>query len=79
MSSEPDAQPDRPDARAESEDFVEPSGRWARAQNNLCVPGVLVRLAGSDPHHIPERLTIYTVDRHTDPGARMGQRARRAA
>ena len=71
MSSEPDAQPDGPDADAEVEESVEPSGRWARARNSLRVPGVLVRLARRDPHHIPERLTIYTVDRHAD-GARVG-------
>jgi len=71
MSSESDAQPDGPDARAEVEDSVELSGLWARVRNSLRVPGVLVRLARRDPHHIPERLTIYTVDRHAE-GARVG-------
>jgi len=79
MSSEPDAQPDGPDTRAEVDDSVEPSGRWARARNSLRVPGVLVRLARRDPHHIPERLTIYTVDRHADPAREWAQRARDAA
>jgi hypothetical protein len=73
MRSEPDAQPDGPDgpdADAEVQESVEPSGLWARARNSLRVPGVLVRLAKRDPHHIPEQLTIYTVDRHAD-GARV--------
>ena len=65
MSSEPDAQqPDGPDVDVEG--AVEPSGRWARARQSLRVPGVLVRLARRDPHHIPERLTIYEVDRQAD-------------
>ena len=49
-----------------------------RAQS-LRVPGVLVRLAKRDPHHIPERLTIYTVDRHADEARVWAQRARDAA
>ena len=71
MSSEPDAkQPDDLDAGPELEQSVEPSGPWARARQSLRVPGVLVRLARRDPHHIPERLTIYEVDRQAD-GARV--------
>ena len=71
MRSEPDARPDEPDgtdadADAEAQESVERSGLWARARQSLRVPGVLVRLAKRDPHHIPERLTIYTVDRHAD-------------
>ena len=57
LSSEPDAQPGRPDGDVEGS--FEPSGLWARARNSLRVPGALVRLARRDPHHIPERLTIY--------------------
>ena len=79
MSSEPDAQPGGPDVDAEVEESVEPSGRWARARQSLRVPGVLVRLAKRDPHHIPERLTIYTVDRHADEARDWAQRARDAA
>ena len=80
MSSEPDAQqPDGPDAGAEVEESVEPSGRWARARQSLRVPGVLVRLARRDPHHIPERLTIYEVDRQADGARVWAQRARDAA
>jgi len=58
MRSDPDAQPDGPDADADGQEPVEPSGFWARARQSLRVPGVLVRLAKRDPHHIPERLTI---------------------
>lgn len=71
MSRDPGAEPEGPDARSEVDDSVEPSGLWARARNSLRIPGVLVRLARRDPHRIPERLTIYTVDRHAD-GARVG-------
>ena len=77
MSSEPDAQPGEPDVDVEGS--VDPSGRWARARQSLRVPGVLVRLAKRDPHHIPERLTIYTVDRHADEARDWAQRARDAA
>lgn len=78
MSSEPDAQPDGPGADAFVPESVESSGRWARARQSLRVPGVLVRLAKRDPHHIPERLTIYTVDRHADEARAWAQRAREA-
>jgi hypothetical protein len=79
MSSEPDAQPDGPDAGAEVQESVEPPGRWARARQSLRVPGALVRLAKRDPHHIPERLTIYTVDRNADEARVWARRARDAA
>jgi hypothetical protein len=42
------------------------------------VPGGLVRLARRDPRHVPERLTIYTVDRHADAARAWAQRAREA-
>ena len=82
MSSEPGAQPDPsdvPDARVEAEESVDRSGRWARARHSLSVPGVLVRLARRDPHHIPERLTIYTVDQFADGARAWAQHARDAA
>ena len=79
MSREPGAEPEGPDARAEADDSVEPSGVWARARNSLRIPGVLVRLAKRDPHHIPERLTIYTVDRHAAGAREWAQRIRDAA
>ena len=81
MSSDPDVQPDGPDADSDAEvqESVEPSGLWARARQSLRVPGVLVRLAKRDPHHIPERLTIYTVDRNADEARVWARRARDAA
>ena len=38
-----------------------------------------MRLARRDPHHIPERLTIYTVDRQADEARVWARRARDAA
>jgi hypothetical protein len=54
-------------------------GRWARAGRTVRVPAALVRLAKRDPHHIPERLTIYTVGRQADAARAWAQRARDAA
>ena len=79
MSSEPDAQPAGLDADAEMEASGERSGPGARARNSLRVPGALVRLARRDPHHIPERLTIYSVDRQADRAREWARRAREAA
>ena len=79
MRSDPDAQPDGSDSDADGQESVARSGLWARARNSLRVPGVLVRLATRDPHHIPERLTIYTVDRHADEARVWARRARDAA
>jgi hypothetical protein len=77
MRTEPDAQPIEP--VVDREGWAEPSRPLARARNSLRVPGVLVRLAKRDPHHIPERLTIYTVDRHADGARAWAQQARAAA
>src|SRR5512135_3924256 len=77
MRSGSDAQPGEPDVDVEGS--VERSGFWARARQSLRVPGVLVRLAKRDPHHIPERLTIYTVDRHADEARVWAERACDAA
>ncbi|MGZ4253490.1 MAG: hypothetical protein ACXVR2_09585 [Solirubrobacteraceae bacterium] len=80
MSSKSDAQqPDGADAGAHVEESVEPPGPLARARQSLRVPGVLVRLAKRDPHHIPERLTIYEVDRQADGARVWARRARDAA
>ena len=79
MSSEPNVQPAGLDAVAEIEESGGPSGLWARARNSLRVPGALVRLARRDPHHIPERLTIYSVDRQADRAREWARRAREAA
>ena len=40
---------------------------------------MLVRLARRDPHHIPERLTLCSVDRQADGAREWAQRARDAA
>jgi hypothetical protein len=79
MSSGPNAQPAGQEADAKTEGSVEPSRPWARARNSLRVPGALVRLARRDPHHIPERLTIYSVDRQADRAREWARRAREAA
>jgi hypothetical protein len=46
-----------------AEEPVGGSGLRARARRSLRVPGALIRLLVRDPQHIPERLTIYAVDR----------------
>ena len=79
MSSEPDTRPAGPGAHAEIEQSVQPSGLWARARNSLRTPRALVRLARRDPHHIPERLTIYSVDRQANAAREWAQQARDAA
>ena len=79
MSSEPDVQPAGQQVDADTEGPVEPSKPWARARNSLRVPRAVVRLARRDPHHIPERLTIYSVDRQADRAREWAQRAREAA
>jgi hypothetical protein len=70
----------RADVGSTAEDTPEPSSSlWVRARNTLRVPGVLVRLALYDPAHIPERLTIYAVDKQADSARAWAQRAREAA
>jgi hypothetical protein len=54
------------------------SGRWARARRSLRVPGGLVRLLVRDPQHIPERLTIYAVDRRAAGAREWAQHVRDA-
>ena len=77
MSSKRDvAQAQIPDG-----DDAEPqgtSGLWARARRSLRVPGALVRLLAHDPQHIPERLTIYAVDRRAEGARKWAQRVRDA-
>jgi hypothetical protein len=80
MSSEPDAQQtDGAHPGADVEESVEPSGPLARARHTLRVPGVLVRLARRDPHHIPERLTLYEADRQAAAARVWARTAREAA
>ncbi len=78
LSSAPDGlSPSRTDADPPDEDPVDPSERWwVRARNSLRVPGALVRLALYDPGHLPERLTIYSVDKHADGARSWAERAR---
>jgi hypothetical protein len=80
MSDQPDARrPTRPDALSEADESVEPAGRWARARRGLRAPGVLVRLVLRDPHHVPERVTLYAVDRQADAARAWARRARGGA
>jgi hypothetical protein len=68
-----------PDAGAALEDAADGSEHWwVRAVHSLRVPGALLRLALYDPEHLPERLTIYSVDKHADGARLWAQRAREA-
>jgi hypothetical protein len=69
MSTEPDIRPAQATAGVDAEEQIGGSGPWARARRSLRVPGALMRLLVRDPQHIPERLTIYAVDRRS-AGAR---------
>lgn len=61
------------------DDSADPSSSWwTRARNSLRVPRALLRLALYDPGHIPERLTMYSVDKHADSARSWAQRAREA-
>src|SRR5690348_9420376 len=72
--------PHTPATAPRAEESAEPSspGRWRRARNSLRVPGALVRIAKRDPGHIPERLTIYAVDRYSDGARDWAERTRAA-
>jgi hypothetical protein len=77
MSSGGDVRPAGVTASRDAEELGG-SGAWARARQSLRVPGALVRLVVRDPQHIPERLTIFAVDRRA-AGARVwAQRVRDA-
>lgn len=66
-----------PDAGLSDDDLAEgPSSWWKRALESLRVPGVVMRLALYDPAHIPERLTLYSVDKHADRARSWAQKAR---
>jgi hypothetical protein len=54
------------------------SGVWARVRQSLRVPGALMRLLARDPQHIPERLTIYAVDRRAAGARKWARRVRDA-
>ena len=66
-------------AEESAEDSAEAPRRWwALARNSLRAPGALVRLALYDPAHIPERLTIYSVDKQADSARAWAEKAREA-
>jgi hypothetical protein len=77
MDDEDDFRPAEVTAGGEAE---EPggSGPLARARRSLRVPGALMRLLVRDPQHIPERLTIYAVDRRAAGARGWAQRTRNA-
>jgi hypothetical protein len=78
MSSGPDVRRADVADGGDAEESVGRSGLWARSRQSLRVPGALVRLVVRDPRHIPERLTVYAVDRRS-AGARVwAQRVRDA-
>ncbi|HEY7077868.1 MAG TPA: hypothetical protein VH418_20970 [Solirubrobacteraceae bacterium] len=57
----------------------EPGERFAATRRRLKAPGVLVRLILRDPHHVPERVTIFAVDRQADAARAWAEQARAAA
>lgn len=59
----------------EAED-PEPQGLWARVRASVHLPGTLIRLVRRDPHHVPERLTIYAVEHQADEARSWAERTR---
>ena len=55
---------------------VERAGLLARARHGLGVPRFLIRVVTRDPRHVPERLTIYAVDRQADAVRTWAERTR---
>jgi hypothetical protein len=53
-----------------------PDERWATTRRRLKAPGALVRIVLRDPHHVPERVTIFAVDRQADAAREWAERAR---
>ena len=79
MGSALDDPTQSPEASAPPEDAAEPESTGGRgARSSLRVPGMLLRLALYDPAHIPERLTIYSVDKQADAARSWAQRVREA-
>jgi hypothetical protein len=56
----------------------EAPGAWARARASLRIPGALIRIVRRDPHHVPERLTIYSVEHQADDARAWAERVRAA-
>src|SRR5512140_1835737 len=77
MSSAVDRQ--APSSDTDAEDGIDqPLHWWTHVRNSLRVPGALVRLALYDPTHIPERLTIYSVDKQAEQARSWAERVREA-
>ena len=70
--------PASPEAEPPADDADSQSHWWTRARNSLRVPGGLLRLALYDPTHIPERLTIYSVDKQAESARSWARRTREA-
>src|SRR3954454_6843046 len=62
-----------------SDPLEEPRERWATTRRRLKAPGALVRLVLRDPHHVPERVTIFAIDRQADAARAWAEQARAAA
>jgi hypothetical protein len=78
MSSGSDVRPAKATGGGEPGTPTGGSGPWVRARQSLRVPGALLRLLLRDPQHIPERLTIYAVDRRAEGAREWAQRAQDA-
>lgn len=58
------------------DDEAERAGLLSRARHSLGVPRFLIRVVTRDPHHVPERLTVYAVDRQKDSVRAWAERRR---
>src|SRR3954454_23733575 len=81
MSSEPDAVAEPAVQTGETglppaADLESSTHWWTRARHSLSVPGGLLRVALYDPAHIPERLTIYSVDKQAESAQAWAKRVR---
>ncbi len=71
--------PASPEAGPPADDSVDSSTHWwTRARHSLRVPGGLLRLALYDPTHLPERLTIYSVEKQAESARSWAQQTREA-
>ncbi len=79
MGSAPEGlAPPQADPEPTADDTADTRHGWKRARSSLRVPGALLRLALYDPAHIPERLTIYSVDKQADSARSWATHAREA-
>jgi hypothetical protein len=81
MSSEPDtvAKPAAETGSPPEAELESSTHWWTRARHSLSVPGGLLRLALYDPEHIPERLTLYSVDKQAESAQAWAKRVRESA